>query len=396
MNTELTTWIKKILILIWITSLLYLLFILKELVIILLISGFITLIINPLVVRWERYRIPAWLTVIGVYIVIIILGSIVIWTIIPIVGSYISDTTTLIITWANTAQSVYLKEWLSGFHFHPYIVQVIDFTLGKENLAHTLDIIKQNAGNIQTFLTTQISTLTTGGISLVSTVGGVVAEWILIGITAFFMILERKQIGKFIINISPKNIDKYLQNHYIQIQWVCNSWIKASLILCVSIFVTTYIWLIIAQSIFDFDTERTFTLALISGIMEFIPYVGPILALVPALIIGLGISWEAAAVLTILYLIIQQFENNVLVPYVMSKNLDLSPFLVFIVMLAGASLGGILGIILAIPVAWVCRVIYIEYKKNQTSTGIIDKDTTDEEGTQTKKQKTPTKKMIGE
>ncbi len=69
--------------------------------------------------------------------------------------------------------------------------------------------------------------------------------------------------------------------------------------------------------------------------------------------------------LTILYLTIQQFENNILVPYVMSKNLNLSPFLVFFVMLAGASLGGILGIILAIPVAGVCRVVYIEYKKNR-------------------------------
>ncbi len=345
----------------------YLLFILKWLVIILLISGFITLIINPLVIRWEHYRIPAWLTVIGVYIIIIILGSIVIGTIIPIVGTYISDTTTLIINWSNTAQSIYLKEWLAGFHFHPYIEKAIQFTLWKDNIDHTFDIIKQNAGNIQLFLTNQITSLTTWGLSLVSTVWWVVAEWVLIGITAFFMIIERKQIGKFILDIAPTNIDKYLSNHYTQIQHVCNSWIKASLILCLSIFVTTYIGLWIVQLIFWFDTERTFTLALISGIMEFIPYIGPILALIPALIIWLGIGWEAAIVLTILYLIIQQFENNILVPYVMSKNLDLSPFLVFIVMLAGASLGWILGIILAIPVAWVCRVIYIEYRRTRNT-----------------------------
>ena len=75
------------------------------------------------------------------------------------------------------------------------------------------------------------------------------------------------------------------------------------------------------------------------------------MALIPAVIIGLGISWKVAGIITILYLIIQQIENNFLVPYVMSKSLNLSPFLVFIVMLAGASLGGILGIILAIPIA---------------------------------------------
>ena len=68
--------------------------------------------------------------------------------------------------------------------------------------------------------------------------------------------------------------------------------------------------------------------------MEFIPYIGPIIALIPALIIGLGISWKAALAITILYIIIQQVENNILVPYVMSRSLELSPFLVFVVMIA--------------------------------------------------------------
>jgi predicted PurR-regulated permease PerM len=55
-------------------------------------------------------------------------------------------------------------------------------------------------------------------------------------------------------------------------------------------------------------------------------------------IIGLGISWKVAFIIVVLYVIIQQTENNILVPYVMSKSLDLSPFFVFIVMLLGASL----------------------------------------------------------
>ncbi len=367
MNNELSIWTKKILILLGISWLLYVLFLLKGLVMILIIAGFITLITNPLVSKWESYRIPAWLTVMSVYIIVIILWSIVIGTIIPIVANYISDTTKEIIDLANTAQSTYEKEWIDGFHFHPYVVRVIDFTLWEGKIEHTLDIIKQNAWNIQTFLTDQISSLTTGWISFVSTVGWVVAEWFLIGITAFFMILERREIGKFILEIAPSTFEWYLRNHYIKAEQVCNSWIKATLILCVSIFVTTYIWLIIVEWIIGFSTDRVFTLALISGIMEIIPYIGPILALLPALIIWLSISWKAALALTILYLAIQQFENNFLVPYVMSKNLNLSPFLVFIVMLVGASLGWILWIILAIPVAWITRVIYIEYIKNRVT-----------------------------
>jgi predicted PurR-regulated permease PerM len=137
------------------------------------------------------------------------------------------------------------------------------------------------------------------------------------------------------------------------------------LILSFSIFFITYVSLTLVEFIFGFDTGRTFTLALISGVMEFIPYIGPLLSLIPALIIGAGISWQVALAITILYLIIQQVENNILVPYVMSRSLDLSPFLVFVVMIAGATLGGILGIILAVPVAAICRVAYMSYRKKE-------------------------------
>jgi predicted PurR-regulated permease PerM len=100
--------------------------------------------------------------------------------------------------------------------------------------------------------------------------------------------------------------------------------------------------------------------------MEFIPYVGPLLALIPAAIIGLGISWQVALGIVALYVLIQRIENDVLVPYVMSKALDISPLLVFIVMIAGATLGGILGIILAIPLAGIAKVIYSEYQAKRT------------------------------
>lgn len=72
--------------------------------------------------------------------------------------------------------------------------------------------------------------------------------------------------------------------------------------------------------------------------MEFIPYIGPFIALIPAFIVAVGISWKFGIAIIILYVIIQQLENNVLVPVIMSKSLNLSPVLVFIVMMMGALL----------------------------------------------------------
>jgi len=241
--------------------------------------------------------------------------------------------------------------------------KIILFVFGKNNIEHTLDIIKQNAGNIQSILTNQISSITSGGISIVSAVWWALANWVLIWVTVFMMVLERKAIGNFILEISPTSLDRYLRKHYVQIQHICTAWIRATLILSGSIFFTTYIGLSIVEWIFNFETNRTFTLALIGGIMEFVPYVWPLISFIPAVIIWLWISWKVALIISILYLTIQQIESNFFVPYVMSKSLNLSPFLVYTVMLAGASLGGILGIILAIPIAWVVRVIYTEHRK---------------------------------
>lgn len=365
MHYELSLWIKKILLLLATAIILYMLYTLSAIVLMLVIAGFLTILINPLADYGEKHRIPAGITVIGVYIIIFLLGSIVIGTLIPIIIDYVTDTAALVITWVNTSQDIYMKEWIAGFHFHPYIEKGIIFIFGENNIEHTLDIIKQNAGNIQSIVTTQISSLTSGGISIVSAVSGAVANWALIIVTTFLMVLERRHIGRFILDISPNNVDLYLKNHYNSIQHVCTAWIKATLILSISIFATTYIGLFLVEWIFDFTTERRFTLALIGWIMEFIPYIWPLIALIPAAIIGLGISWKVALIITLLYLVIQRVENDLLVPYVMSKALDLSPFLVFIVMIAGASLGGILGIILAVPVAWIARVMYIEYKRKK-------------------------------
>lgn len=155
----------------------------------------------------------------------------------------------------------------------------------------------------------------------------------MIGITTFFIIIERNSIGQLFLNLTPNHLEGYIRKMYKKIQLVCISWIKATAILSFSIFALTYIGISLVEMIFGFKTESTFTLAIISGIMEFIPYIGPILSVIPAMIIGLGISWETTIILLIVYIIIQQTENNFLVPYVMSKNLDISPLFVFIVML---------------------------------------------------------------
>jgi predicted PurR-regulated permease PerM len=184
----------------------------------------------------------------------------------------VSDTVTTVITWTKTAQSTYAAQGIHGFGFNPYIEKAITFLFNEKNIDQTLSFIRDNAGNIQSVITGQLSSLTSGGFSILSSVGGVFFNWILIAIMTFSMALERQRIGQFILDIMPDTIESYLMTHYRDIQFTLNAWIRAMLILSLSIFTITYISLTIVELIFGFDTGRTFTLALISGVMEFIPY----------------------------------------------------------------------------------------------------------------------------
>ncbi len=91
--------------------------------------------------------------------------------------------------------------------------------------------------------------------------------------------------------------------------------------------------------------------------MEFIPYIGPFLALLPALAIVASMGITPVVSILILYIIIQQAENNIIVPMVMSKTLHLPPFLIILMMTVMASLFGIAGILLAIPFAAILQIL---------------------------------------
>lgn len=91
--------------------------------------------------------------------------------------------------------------------------------------------------------------------------------------------------------------------------------------------------------------------------MEFIPYIGPLIALLPALAIAATLGIVPIIAVTILYITIQQTENNIIVPVVMSRALDISPFLILLTITIMASLFGIVGILLAIPLTALLQMV---------------------------------------
>ena len=121
-------------------------------------------------------------------------------------------------------------------------------------------------------------------------------------------------------------------------------WVRGQLILMATIGVATGI----AYSLLGLPAALL--LALIAALTEVIPIVGPLIGAVPALLVASTISPETAVLTLGIYVLIHAIEGNVLVPMVMRNSVGLSPFLVLVSLLVGATAGGILGAIVAVPI----------------------------------------------
>jgi predicted PurR-regulated permease PerM len=108
-----------------------------------------------------------------------------------------------------------------------------------------------------------------------------------------------------------------------------------------------------------------YVLALISGIGEMIPIVGPVLAAIPAIAVAATVSVKKVLLVVIFFVVQQQVENHVLVPKVMSRQVGLSPAIVITALLIGGKLMGIPGAILAVPTAAILQVLFTEWMNSR-------------------------------
>ncbi|MBI4497680.1 MAG: AI-2E family transporter [Chloroflexi bacterium] len=100
-------------------------------------------------------------------------------------------------------------------------------------------------------------------------------------------------------------------------------------------------------------------LAIIAGIFEIVPVVGPILATVPAVAVALLHSWTQALMVLAFWVALQQLESNIITPYVMGTQTHISPLLVLFALFAGLSAAGILGALVAIPLSGALQVFIV-------------------------------------
>jgi predicted PurR-regulated permease PerM len=189
--------------------------------------------------------------------------------------------------------------------------------------------------------------------AVVGVVGGVFG-FLTILILTFYLLVDADRLRQSMLQLFPKHRRASAAAASRDITLKVSAWLGGQLLLGAIIGVTSAIglWLM--------GVPFFYVLALIAGIGEMIPVVGPILAAIPAVAVAATVSFNKALIVIVFFVVQQQFENHVLVPKIMERQVGVSAVTVIIALLFGGSLLGILGALLAVPTAAIVQVIFME------------------------------------
>ncbi len=183
---------------------------------------------------------------------------------------------------------------------------------------------------------------------------GVVA-FLTILVLAFYMLLEQESLKKFLEQTLPFTQKEKIFEILRKIGGKMGGWLRGQAILMVIIGVLD------AVALLALGIPYALVLAVWGAITEVIPYIGPWLGLIPAFLVALTVSPLKALLIFIAYLVIQQLEAQFLAPKVMGKAVGLSPVIIILALLVGAKLMGILGVLIAVPIAAAISVLIQEW-----------------------------------
>ena len=286
--------------------------------------------LNPSVTKLHRkLKIPRVIGVALMYFLLVTLISIAAALIVPPLAT----------EFANFAKYV---------DFPPIENQLKNFKFTLTEISGLMDSIGGSIGTVLGVVTSTFS-----GLFTVFTVS----------VMSVYLLLDRENLYKKVSWFTRNQHTLDLAKEYVNtVEEQLGGWIRGQVVLMTIIGLVTYVGLLII------GVPYALPLALLAGSLEVLPNLGPTIAAVPAIILAyiLG-GWVMALVTLVFYLIVQQLENNLIVPKVMKDNADVNPLTTILAILMGIKLGGVIGALLSVPLYIVFRTLYSMWlRENRT------------------------------
>jgi len=164
-------------------------------------------------------------------------------------------------------------------------------------------------------------------------------------ISSFYLSLSHDGVEKFLMVVVPPDYEERIMRIYKRSKQLIGAWFRMQILLSVIMGFTVWAGLSLL------GVRYAFLIAILAGLFELVPFLGPILSGAVAVVSALLTSTTLAFYTLIFFILAQQFEANILIPLLSRRSVGLHPVIVIVALLIGAEIGGVMGIIIAVPVA---------------------------------------------
>ncbi|MEK7635129.1 MAG: AI-2E family transporter [Patescibacteria group bacterium] len=191
-----------------------------------------------------------------------------------------------------------------------------------------------------------VSSYSEGFFSTASMVFGGILSFLLVIVLSFYLSVESDGVSSFLRIVTPAKNEKYVLSLWKRSQHKIGLWMQGQVVLAIIVAMLVFLGLTL------FGIENALLLAVLAGLFEIIPIFGPILAAIPAVTSALVTNGMTSALLVVgLYVIIQQFENQLIYPLVVKKIVGVPPIISILALIVGYQLAGFIGLLISVPVA---------------------------------------------
>lgn len=325
-----------------------------KVLVIFIVAGLIALILNPAVSLLHRSRLPRGLAVLAVYVGFFLtlagIGFLLANPISDQVRTFADNLPNLVKEANRTIESIQRY-----FNHHGVHVELVK--QGKTALQSIEGKVAKSADKLASF----------GG-ALASEVASAIFDLVLVFVLSVYLLLYGNQIGALVRRVMPDGDGTKADDYPYLVQRAVSRYIGGQLLFSAIMGTSTGVALYVFGVIGVFPDGRTYAVAfaVFYGVMELVPYVGPILGAIPPVAVALFTKPITALWVALLFVGLQQLEGHVVAPQVFGHTLRINPLLVIFALLLGLQVYGVLGALIALPTLAVLRETAVYLSRHLT------------------------------
>ncbi|MFM9281369.1 AI-2E family transporter [Paenibacillus jiagnxiensis] len=302
-----------------------------------ILTGVVFYLLNPIVDYLELKKVKRAYSIIVLYLLVIGIITIIITSVVPVIREQAARFISNVPTYSAEVQTRF--EELTGSDFINQFRDTINYDPA------------ELANRASEWATSALNNAWKSIGSIVGAVTETVVSIITVPFILFYLLKDGRKLPKFILGLLPTALRPQTSRIMSEMNHQVSSYIRGQIIVSMCIGVLLYIGYLII------GLDYSLTLALIASFTSVVPYLGPAIAITPALIVALVTSPVMLIKVIVVWTVVQLIEGKFISPQIMGKSLSVHPITIIFVILTAGNLFGIVGIVLAVPGYAVLKVI---------------------------------------